>query len=307
MTDPAVRARAQATLARIAALPEVASFASPYAAGGTAQIAPSAQVAFANVTLTKQAGKFSASQARQLVDTARAGAGEGLQVQVEGQVAEATNRNSVSTAGLGASAALIVLLVVFGSLLAATLPLITAGVALGAGTATIGLLSHLISMASFTAQLSLLIGLGVGFDYALFIVTRYRQGLQRGKNVPDEIVDVLEISGRAVMFAGIHGPSWLCRRRHNHDLRHSFASLLLHEGRSVIYVARQLGIGAGAHAHRWPRHRGLERHRASALMMRFRRLVVARCSDKARTPGQAVNPPAGNPGKSLWAVLGSNQ
>jgi putative drug exporter of the RND superfamily len=155
------------------------------------------------VTLTGPATKFSTSQARQFVNTARAGAGDGLQVQVEGQVAEATNQSSVSTAGLGALAAMIVLLLVFGSVLAAALPLITAGVALGAGTATTGLLSHVIGMASFTAQLSLLIGLGVGVDYALFIVTHYRQGLQRGKTVENAIVDALDTSGRAVMFAGI--------------------------------------------------------------------------------------------------------
>jgi RND superfamily putative drug exporter len=202
VTDTAVRARAQATLARIAALPDVASVASPYA-GGTAQISPSGQVAFANVTLSEVAAKSSINQAQQFVNTARAGSGNGLQVEVEGQVAESTNKSNVSTVGLGAGAALIVLLVVFGSLLAATLPLITAGVALGAGTATIGLLSHLIVMASFTAQLSLLIGLGVGVDYALFIVTRYRQGLQRGKSVEDAIVDAVDTSGRAVMFAGI--------------------------------------------------------------------------------------------------------
>jgi RND superfamily putative drug exporter len=95
------------------------------------------------------------------------------------------------------------LLIVCGSLLAATLPLLTAGLALGAGTATIGLLSHIVNMASFSSQLSLLIGLGVGVDYALFIVTRYRQGLQRGKSVEDAIVDAVDTSGRAVMFAGM--------------------------------------------------------------------------------------------------------
>ena len=95
------------------------------------------------------------------------------------------------------------LILVFGSLLAALLPLVTAGIALGAGTAVIGLLSHVLTMASFSSQLSLLIGLGVGVDYALFIVTRFRQGLQRGKSIEQAIVDSLDTSGRAVMFAGI--------------------------------------------------------------------------------------------------------
>jgi RND superfamily putative drug exporter len=203
VTDPAVRARAQALLTRVAALPEVASVASPYGVDGAAQISPSGQIAFANVTMTKQGVKFSTSQAQQFVNTARAGAGDGLQVEVEGQVAEAANKTNVSSVGLGAFAALVVLLLVFGSLLAAVLPLITAGVALGAGTATIGLLSHVLDMASFSSQLALLIGLGVGVDYALFIVTRHRQGLERGKSVEESIIDAIDTSGRAVMFAGL--------------------------------------------------------------------------------------------------------
>jgi RND superfamily putative drug exporter len=203
VTDPAVRTRAQAVLARVEALPEVASVASPYGPQGAAQISPSGKIAFANVTMTKQGVKFSVSQAQQFVDTARAGAGDGLQIEVEGQVAEAANKPNISSVGLGAFAALVVLLLVFGSLLAAVLPLITAGVALGAGTATIGLLSHVLDMASFSSQLSLLIGLGVGVDYALFIVTRHRQGLERGKSVEESIIDALDTSGRAVMFAGI--------------------------------------------------------------------------------------------------------
>ncbi len=153
--------------------------------------------------MTKQASKFTVSQATKFVNTAKAGAGDGLQVAVGGQVAEQSLKTNISSAGFGALAALIVLFIVFGSLLAAVLPLITAGLALGAGTATIGLLSHVIHMASFSSQLSLLIGLGVGVDYALFIVTRYRQGLQRGKSVEDAIVDAVDTSGRAVLFAGI--------------------------------------------------------------------------------------------------------
>jgi len=203
LTDPAVRARAQALLAKVAALPLVASVASPYGRGGAGQISPSGQVAFATVSLAQQSVKITPAQAKQFVKAARAGAGNGLQVEIEGQVAQAANGSSISSVGFGALAALIVLFAVFGSMLAATLPLMTAGVALGAGTATIGLLSHVLTMASFSSQLSLLIGLGVGVDYALFIVTRYRQGLKRGKGVEEAIVDAVDTSGRAVMFAGI--------------------------------------------------------------------------------------------------------
>jgi putative drug exporter of the RND superfamily len=96
-----------------------------------------------------------------------------------------------------------VLFLVFGSLLAMALPLVTAGLSLGTGVAAIGLLSHVIQMASFTNELALLIGLGVGVDYALFIVTRYRQGLLRGLSGEEAVVEALDTSGRAVLFAGM--------------------------------------------------------------------------------------------------------
>ena len=203
VTDPGVRSRVEAMLKKIAALGEVASVASPYGPTGAAQISSSGQVAFANVTLTKQAAKITTGEARKFVDTAKAGAGNGVQVELAGQVAKAATRGSVSSTGLGAAAALLVLLLVFGSVLAATLPLLTAGIALGSSVAVIALLSHLLNIASFSSELSLLIGLGVGIDYALFIVTRFRQGLQRGKPIEQAIVDAIDTSGRAVMFAGI--------------------------------------------------------------------------------------------------------
>ncbi len=203
VTSPAVRRQAEQMLARVAKLPEVASVASPYTAAGADQISKSGEVAFASVTMTKLATSFTTTQAQQFVNTARAGAGNGLQVAVAGQVAEQSEPANDSSAGLGALAALVVLLVVFGSFLAALLPLVTAGLALGVGVSVIGLLSNLITMASFSSQLSILIGLGVGVDYALFIVTRHRQGLQQGKSVEDAIVDAIDTSGRAVMFAGI--------------------------------------------------------------------------------------------------------
>jgi putative drug exporter of the RND superfamily len=203
LRDPQVRARVAPMLARLSARSDVASVISPYAPAGAAQISREGTVAFARVNMTKQVMNVTASEAKQFVNTARGASGGGVHVEVGGQVAELVNRPSVSSSGIGASAALIVLMFVFGSLLAALTPLLTAGVALGTGTAVIGLLSHVITMASFSSELSLLIGLGVGVDYALFIVTRMRQGVQAGKPVDEAIVDALDTSGRAVLFAGI--------------------------------------------------------------------------------------------------------
>ena len=100
-----------------------------------------------------------------------------VQFNVEGNIAEAGNKqNSSSSLFIGFIAAAIVLFLAFGSIVAMFLPLITAGVSLGAGTAVIGLLSHALDIASFSSELALLIGLGVGVDYALFIVTRLPPG-----------------------------------------------------------------------------------------------------------------------------------
>jgi RND superfamily putative drug exporter len=203
VTDRAVRSQINTTLEKVGALPTVASVASPFAPAGAAQIAESGRVAFANVTLGKQAIGVTKKQADAFVKTAESGAGNGVQVDVQGQVAKAASQGSVNSVGFGAAAALVVLLLVFGSLLAATLPLITAGIALGSAVAVISLLSHLMSVASFSSELALLIGLGVGVDYALFIVVRHRQGLQRGKTMEQSIVDAVDTSGRAVLFAGI--------------------------------------------------------------------------------------------------------
>ena len=147
VTDAVVKRRAERMLNQVASLPDVASILSPYTAAGAGQISKSGKVVFATVTMTKLAPSFTVSQAKQFVNTARAGAGDGLEVAVNGQVAEQSEPPSLGGAGLGALAALIVLLIVFGSLFAAVLPLLTAGIGLGIGVSVVGLLSHVITMA----------------------------------------------------------------------------------------------------------------------------------------------------------------
>jgi RND superfamily putative drug exporter len=118
-------------------------------------------------------------------------------------VAESADRVSFGGTGLGIILAGIVLLLVFGSLFAMALPLVSAMASLGTAIGVIGLLSHALKMPQFSTELVLLIGLGVGVDYALFIVTRHRQGLIGGANVESSIVNAVNTSGRAVLFAGI--------------------------------------------------------------------------------------------------------
>ncbi|HEY1565999.1 MAG TPA: MMPL family transporter [Solirubrobacteraceae bacterium] len=206
VTDPAVVARAKKVFAKVAADPNVASVVSPFTPATSHQIAPGGQVAFANVTFTNAANqnKITAPQARDFVNSITSKSGDGVQFQVEGNIAEAGNTNN-SGSGLlfGFIAAAIVLFLVFGSFFAMLLPLITAGVSLGAGTAVVGLLSHAMNIATFSTELALLIGLGVGVDYALFIVTRFKQALARGETREASVVEAIDTSGRAVLFAGL--------------------------------------------------------------------------------------------------------
>ncbi len=104
---------------------------------------------------------------------------------------------------LGVIAAVVILVLAFGSVIAMGLPIGTALFGLGMGTAIVGLLSHLQQMPDFTSQMVTMIGLGVGIDYALFIVTRYREALHDGLSVEESVVEAVDTSGRAVLFAGI--------------------------------------------------------------------------------------------------------
>jgi putative drug exporter of the RND superfamily len=203
VTDPAVRAQVESMLAGLARQPHVTEISSPYGPRGASQISPSGRVAFANVTFDVQDNKIKAAAAKNFVNAARSGSGNGVEIEVEGQVAQAANQQGAGGLPFGFLAAALVLFLVFGSLLAMTLPLLSAAFALGTAVAVIGLLSHLIQMASFSNELSLLIGLGVGVDYALFIVTRHRQGLLRGLSGEDAVVEAIDTSGRAVLFAGV--------------------------------------------------------------------------------------------------------
>ncbi len=103
----------------------------------------------------------------------------------------------------GLIAATIILIVAFGSVLAMGLPIGTALFGLGVASALVSLGSHVLSMPEFTTAMVAMIGIGVGIDYALFIVTRYRENLSAGFSVEEAVVDSLDTSGRAVLFAGL--------------------------------------------------------------------------------------------------------
>ena len=202
--DAPIEARVQHMLAKVGTLPHVRSVASPFTTVGPGQISKDGTVAFATVTFDEQSQNLPKAAVRRVITTAQAAGDQQLQVALGGQdIENAESQNSSRSTGLGVVFALIVLGLAFGALFAALLPLITALVAIGVGYSITGLLTHVFSVSSFATILGVLIGLGVGVDYALLIVTRHRAGLKAGRTVEDSAVNALNTAGRAVLFAGI--------------------------------------------------------------------------------------------------------
>src|SRR3984957_10463121 len=209
LTDPAVGQRINTMVDKINALPNVTQVTSPFDESGNLvnpngpNISKDQTVGFFQVNFDKQTQNISNAEAKKFVDAVTKTTGDGLTVAVTGPLAEQANNQSFSSSGLGVLLALIVLLLVFGSFFAAILPILSALLALGTAVGVIGLVSHGLGMPSISPELTLLIGLGVGVDYALFIVTRHRQGLVAGRDVESSIINAVNTSGRAVLFAGI--------------------------------------------------------------------------------------------------------
>lgn len=201
--DPAVRTRMSAALTRIATFPEVASVISPYDPKGTAQISRDDRTAYAVIKFTKQSFDLAKADVVRVIDAAQAAREPGLDVQIGGQAIELAEQPPLSLGTVvGVLAAAIVLFIAFGSLLATLLPLITALAGVAGGLMVIAPLTHSMSILPLAPIIAALIGLGVGIDYALFIVTRYRRALEAGLTPEEAAVTALNTSGRTVLFAG---------------------------------------------------------------------------------------------------------
>jgi RND superfamily putative drug exporter len=207
VTDPRTRARIERTLRQIAKGPHVERVDNPFARGAAArQISKDRTVAFANVHMdgAQPIADVPKSAYDKLISTAEAARGGGLQVELGGSgIQQATQEPGGGPSEfIGFLGAAIVLAIAFGSLWATLLPLFTAVLALGCGLSLTGLLAHAIDIATFSPTLATLIGLGVGIDYALFVVTRHRNAIKAGRDPAAACVRAMNTSGRAVLFAG---------------------------------------------------------------------------------------------------------
>ena len=200
--DPVIEQRMSAMLTRVSHLPEVASVASPYLPGGEVQMSPDGRTAYATVNFGKAADDLDKADVKQVIAVAIAAREPALEVELAGWAISSTETAPTSIASaIGIAAAAVILLVAFGSLFAMALPIVTAAAGVGSGLLLMTPLSHLMSVTGLAPVLGALIGLGVGVDYALFIVTRYRRAVQSGLDPQRSAVLALNTSGRAVLFA----------------------------------------------------------------------------------------------------------
>jgi putative drug exporter of the RND superfamily len=203
VTDPAIRQRVEPVLERVAKLPHVTGVRSPYDRDGAAAISRDQTIAFATVTFDQRANALDKEDIKRVISTAETARSPQLQVELGGQAIQQAQEVSLGFATIiGLVAAIIVLVLTFGSFIAMGLPIVTALLGLGTGIALTGVASHLIDMPDVSSELATMIGLGVGIDYALFVVTRFREEYRRGANADDATVTAMDTAGRAVLFAG---------------------------------------------------------------------------------------------------------
>jgi putative drug exporter of the RND superfamily len=200
--DAAVRSRAVALFDQVAHVSGVADVVSPYDAAGARQIARDGRVAYATIDFTLGIEDIRQATTDRIVALADAARAPGLRVELGGRMFE-TQGPPGGTAAIGLLTAVVILLLTFGSVLAMGLPIMIALFGIGTGLSLVTILSHVLSTPDFTSELASMIGIGVGIDYALFIVTRYRQGLHDGLDPEPAVVLAIDTAGRAVLFAGV--------------------------------------------------------------------------------------------------------
>jgi len=166
------------------------------------RVSKSGTIATTTMPLNVPGSDTKKAQGEQLIDAAEANSGGGLEIKLGGAPIYAA-QESTSPEGIGFLAATIVLLIAFGSLVAAGLPLAIALIGLGISSGgLIVLLANVIDVPNWTTAVSGLIGIGVGIDYSLLVLTRFRTAMKSGKDRHDAVVEAVSTAGRSVLIAG---------------------------------------------------------------------------------------------------------
>jgi putative drug exporter of the RND superfamily len=204
LTDSKYSSAVNESAADVAKAPDVASVVNPLTQQGASALSKDKATGYLSVTLSVDPGSLSQEDAQNIVDAAAKPArAAGLQVETGGQLGTKVSKTATESSELvGIIAAMIILTFTFGTVIAMLLPILTAIFGLLTTLAIIRMLGHVLTVPTVAPTLATMIGLGVGIDYALFIVTRYFRGLQEGLETEQAIARATATSGGAVFFAG---------------------------------------------------------------------------------------------------------
>ncbi|MEV6123551.1 MMPL family transporter [Streptomyces sp. SID8352] len=199
MTDPGHRATVERTVGELTKGAEVTSVADPYTGDAVSE---DGTIAYASVKYDVSGMELEESTKDALQDAAQHARDTGLTVEIGGDALQAVPETG-ATEVIGIAVAAVVLVITFGSLVSAGLPLLTALIGVGIGVSTITALAGVLELGSTTSILAMMIGLAVGIDYALFIVSRYRAELAEGREREEAAGRAVGTAGSAVVFAGL--------------------------------------------------------------------------------------------------------
>jgi putative drug exporter of the RND superfamily len=201
LSDPEIAAELSEVLTAASELPDVVSVARPEDLGSVSQ---DGAVGIAQVSYSVPASEVPAKSVEEVLELAQDGGDDSLSVAIGGEVpAGATQEVGVTSELVGIAVALVVLLITFGSLIAAGMPLLTGLLGVIITYSAIYLTANVIDLPSTTSTLAVMIGLAVGIDYALFIVSRHREELAKGRTVEEAAALSTATAGGAVVFAGL--------------------------------------------------------------------------------------------------------
>ncbi len=203
LTDPKNAEAVNAAAAAVAKAPNVASVVNPLTPAGAAALSKDQSTGYLAVTLAVSPGELTTAEAQAIPDAAAPAKAAGLQVETGGQLGQKISKPSTeSSEVVGIVAAMVILSLTFGTVVSMLLPILDAIVGLTLALAIIRMLGHVLTVPTVAPTLATMIGLGVGIDYALFIVTRHFRGLGDGMEVEESIARAAATSGGAVFFAG---------------------------------------------------------------------------------------------------------
>jgi putative drug exporter of the RND superfamily len=204
ITSAANRATIAGVVRRLRPLAHVVTVTGPFSSARAHQVAADGHIAYAVVQFNTTSDLLPDRSVKAVIATAEAADHHGFSVALGGNpISAVITAAPGSSEGIGVTAAILIMLLAFGSVVAMGLPIVTALFGLGIGIALLELVTHLLVVPTFAPEMAAMIGIGVGIDYALFIATRYRQGIFEGRGPRDAVVVSIMTAGRAVLFAGV--------------------------------------------------------------------------------------------------------